>query len=110
MVFVDDEKMFTKTLISNHYSHLLTESYSNPFEFLDEVDKYSKDTRIVLDNYYYMEDGGTYNIDGLTLAAKLHDKGFTKLILLSGEEFPVPNYLTLVLKIDKSALAKLDKV
>lgn len=110
IVFVDDEKLFTKTLISNHYSHLLTESYSNPLLFLDEVEKYPKDTRIILDNYYYMEDGGPYNIDGVTLAEKLHAKGFTKLILLSGEEFNTPDFLRLVLKTDKVTLAKLDRI
>lgn len=110
MVFVDDEKLFTKTLISNYYSHLLTESYSNPLLFLDEVEKYPKDTRIILDNYYYMEDGGPYNIDGVMLAEKLHAKGFTRLILLSGEEFNVPDFLSLVLKSDKQLLAKLDTI
>ena len=110
MVFVDDEKLFTTTLVSNYYSNLLTESYSNPLEFLDEVDKYPKDTRIVLDNYYYMEDGNPSKIDGVMLAEKLHEKGFTKLILLSGEEFSVPEYLTLVLKLDKNKLSKLDQI
>lgn len=109
MVFVDDEKAFTQTLVANYYSQLITQAYSNPFEFLDDVDKYALDTRIILDNYYYMEDGGTYNIDGLTLAKKLHEKGFNNLCLLSGEEFPVPEYLDLVIKTDKLALAKLYK-
>lgn len=110
MVFVDDEKAFTKTLVSNYYSHLLTESYSNPLEFLDEVDKYPKDTKIVLDNYYYMEDGGTYKIDGVTLAQQLHAKGYTKLLMLSGEDFMVPEYLTLILKTDRNGLSKLDQI
>jgi hypothetical protein len=44
------------------------------------------------------------------LAQKLHEKGFEKLILLSGEEFSVPEYLTLVLKLDKNKLSKLDQI
>lgn len=110
MVFVDDEKAYTKNLVSNYYSHLLTDSYSDPFKFLDEVDKYPKETTIVLDNYYYMEDGGTYKIDGVMLAEKLHAKGFTKLILLSGEKFSIPDFLKLILKTDGASLAKLDKL
>lgn len=110
MVFLDDEKLFTQSLITNYYSNLVTESYSNPFKFLDEVHKYPKNTRIILDQCYYMEGGETYNIDGVTIADKLYKKGFTQLILLSGEEIEVPEYLTLVLKMDQSMLSKLDKI
>ena len=110
MVFVDDEKAFTRALISNYYSHLVTDQYSNPLTFLDEVDKYPKDTRFILDNYYYMEDGSPYPIDGVTLAQQLHQKGFTTLYLLSGESFRIPDYLTLVLKTDQATLSKLDKL
>ncbi|MFN8769595.1 MAG: ATP-binding protein [Neisseriaceae bacterium] len=108
MVFVDDEKIFTNLLISRYYNNLLIAQYSNPLEFLDEVDQYPKDTRIILDNYYYMPDGGSYNIDGITIAEQLYNKGFTNLVLLTGEKFKVPDYLKLVLKIDHDILSKLD--
>ncbi|MFN8769340.1 MAG: ATP-binding protein [Neisseriaceae bacterium] len=110
MVFVDDEKIFTNTLISRYYNHLVTAQYSNPLEFLDEIDRYPKDTRIILDNYFYMPDGGVYNIDGITLAAQLYEKGFNNLVLLTGEKFKVPDYLKLVLKIDQDGLSTLDKI
>ncbi|MFN8770130.1 MAG: PAS domain-containing sensor histidine kinase [Neisseriaceae bacterium] len=110
MVFVDDEKEFTKTLISSYYNHLITDLYSNPLEFLDEVDKYPKNTKIILDNYYYLPDGGVYNIDGITIAEELHNKGYTDLTLLSAEKFTTPDYLKLVLKIDSDKLSKLDKI
>ena len=108
MVFVDDMAPFTRDLIVNYYSHLITESYTNPMEFLDEVDKYSKDTQFILDNMYNMEDNTLYPIDGLEIARRLYQKGYTKLILLSGEEHGTPEYLKLVLKTDQVSLAKLN--
>lgn len=110
MVFLDDEKMTMNALVREYYSHLIVDQYSNPFEFLDEVDNYPKDTKFILDNYYYAEDGNPYNIDGIAIAEKLYDKGYTNLFLLSGESFSVPNYLTLVLKIDKEKIKTLDKL
>lgn len=107
MVWVDDEPMVAKTIIAEHYCNLIIDTYSNPFEFLNSVDKYPKNTRIILDNYYYAPDGSTYKIDGITLAQQLHEKGFTNLILLSGEEFSVPDYLRLILKSDKETIKNL---
>lgn len=110
MVWVDDEELVAQTLITEYFPDLIIDTYSNPFEFLTKVDKYPKDTRIVLDNYYYAPDGSTYKIDGVTLAEKLHDKGFTNLILLSGEDFNVPDYLQLVLKSDKEKIKILNEI
>lgn len=110
MVFVDDEKFVTKAIVTEYYNHLIIDSYSNPFEFLDEVDKYPKDTKFILDNYYYDENSKSYDIDGIGIAEKLHAKGFTRLFLLSGESFSVPDYLTLILKSDKEKIRNLDKL
>lgn len=110
MVFVDDEKMVTRTLIAEYYNHLIVDQYSNPFEFLEEVDKYPKDTKFILDNYYYADDGSTYKIDGISLAETLHKKGYTKLFLLSGEDFSTPDYLKLILKSDRESIRHLDRL
>ena len=110
MIFVDDEKDVTKALIDEYYNHLIIDQYSNPLEFLDCVLKYPRDTRIILDNYYYMEDGGTYEIDGITIAKQLYDKGYANLFLLSGQTFVVPDYLTLILKTDREKVRNLDKL
>jgi len=110
MVFVDDEKMVTKAIIEEYYNHLIVDQYSNPFEFLECVTKYPKDTKFILDNYYYAEDGGTYPIDGIEIAKQLHDQGYTNLFLLSGQNFSVPDYLTLILKTDKEKIRNLDKL
>lgn len=110
MVFVDDLACFTRDLIVNYYGHLIIDSYTNPMEFLDEVDKYPKDTKFMLDNLYNMEDGTLYPIDGVEIAKQLHEKGYTKLFLLSGESFSTPNYLKLILKTDQESLSKLDQL
>lgn len=110
MVFVDDEKFVTKAIVTEYYNHLIIDSYSNPFDFLDQVDKYPKDTKFILDNYYYDENGRSYDIDGIGIAEKLHAKGFTRLFLLSGEQFDVPDYLKLILKSDKEKIKSLDKL
>ena len=110
MVLVDNEEMSTQTLVAQYYSDLIVDTYSNPFEFLDCVAKYSKDTKIILDNYFYASDGSTYKIDGVSIAKKLHEFGYTNLFLLSGEEFVVPDYLTLILKSDREKIKHLDKL
>lgn len=110
MVVVDDEKMVARALIAEYYNHLIVDQYSNPFEFLEEVKKYPKDTKFFLDNYYYADDGSPYKIDGLGLAETLHQKGYTRLFLLSGEKFNTPDYLKLILKSDQESIKHLDKL
>lgn len=110
MVFIDDEKLVTDTIIAEYYSHLLIDQYSNPFKFLDSIAIYPSDTKFIIDNYYYAEDSSTYEIDGIEIAKQLHDKGYTRLFLLSGEKFAVPDYLTLILKSDKEKIKNLDKL
>lgn len=110
MVLVDDEEMSTQILVAQYYSDLIVDTYSNPFEFLDCVAKYPKDTKIILDNYFYASDGSTYKIDGISIAKKLHELCYINLFLLSGEEFVVPDYLTLILKSDREKIKHLDKL
>ena len=57
-----------------------------------------------------MEDGTPYSLDGITLAQKLHTKGYGNLFLLSGEHFSTPEYLSLILKTDQALLSKLDRL
>ena len=94
--------------MAEYYNHLIVDIYSNPFEFLDKVDKYALDTQFILDNCYYADDGSSYEIDGIEIAKRLHEKGFTRLFLLFGEAFAVPDYLTLILKTDREKIRKLD--
>jgi hypothetical protein len=110
LVLLDDEKVVMNALVNEYYNHLLVDTYSNPFEFLDQVAKYPKDTKFILDNCYYAEDGNPYSIDGITIAKQLHEMGYTNLFLLSGEEFAVPDYLQLILKSDKEKIRNLDSL
>ncbi|MBP9743122.1 MAG: PAS domain-containing protein, partial [Burkholderiales bacterium] len=48
MVIVDDKYTVVDTLIADYYSHLIIDTYSNPYQFLNEVDKYPKHTRIIV--------------------------------------------------------------
>ncbi|MBP9742123.1 MAG: PAS domain-containing protein [Burkholderiales bacterium] len=109
MVFVDDQPEVTHSIVSAYYKHLVIDSYINPYEFLANVEKYPKDTKIFLDNLYYMEHRA-YDIDGVQIAQKLHDMGYTRLFLLSGDYCWTPDYLTLILKDDKEKLTMLDKL
>ena len=111
MVWVDDEKIYIDELINRHYHHLSVDTYYDPTIFLNEVEQYPLDTRIFLDYNYYHNDNYKYDVNGVTIAAKLHAKGYTNLFLLSAE--PVinkPDYLKLVLKTDVQALQKLDQL
>lgn len=110
MVFVDDVASFTRELVTNYYSHLLVESYTNPLKFLAEFKKYAKDTIFVLDNMYSMEDNSLYEVDGIDLARQLYANGYTQLILLSGEQIKTPEYVKFVLKNDQDGIAKLNKM
>lgn len=109
IVFVDDEKFFTDNLIANYYSHLVIDTYTNPYEFLNKADQYPLDTRIILDNNYYNDDG-SFITDGISIAKRLHKRGFNKLYLLSGERVKTPDYLIPVFKNNEETLAKLDKL
>ncbi|MBP9741728.1 MAG: PAS domain-containing protein [Burkholderiales bacterium] len=110
MVFVDDEIDTIERLIANHYSHLLIDIYPNPFEFLKEVDKYPKDTKIIIDNNFYNDGKKIVEVDGAVIAKQLHAKGYTKLYLYSWENCSVPEYVTFILKTDRDTMARLDKI
>lgn len=110
MVFVDDEREFVKNIIADHYSDLLIDIYSNPYEFLKNADNYPKDTKIILDNNYHSGYDLLLPISGIMIAKELHEKGFTKLYLYSWETCDTPNYLTLILKTDLEKMANLDKL
>lgn len=107
MVFLDDDKAHLEILVATYFNHLVVDQYNNPHKFLEDINKYPFDTKIILDNYYYYESGLPYNIDGISIAKKLHETGYTNLFLLSGELFDVPDYLRLILKTDKEEIKKL---
>ncbi len=104
-VIVDDNKEFINVFILYAFDDdEITEEYTNPEHFLENLNKYPKETRIYLDNNY-----GTSKLTGLDVAKTLHDLGYTQLHLLSGEVFKdadIPSYLRLVGKNKLESLKK----
>lgn len=111
MVIVDDEIESVKRLITDHYAHLIVDVYHNPFEFLKQVDKYPKNTKIIMDNkYYYNGNELIRDINGAIMASQLYVKGYTNLYIYSWEKCDTPEHVTLILKTDIETMAHLDEL
>lgn len=105
LVLVDDDQLLVNTLLKCAFYNKKVDTYLDPEELLKEVQKYSKDTRICLDNNFK-----GFDIKGVDLANNLHNMGFTDLYLLSGndiETHEVPTYLKVVVKTDLDKIYKL---
>ncbi len=93
-VIVDDNKTFVKMLQLSGFGDENTDAYHNPEHFLKNVAQYPKDMRIFLDNNY-----DTSNLTGLDVAKKLHELGYKRLYILSGEAYlEAPAYVTVIVK------------
>ncbi len=93
-VIVDDNEAFVRALQFGGFGDENTEAYYNPEHFLNNVAKYPKDTRIFLDNNYNCS-----KLTGLIIAKKLHELGYTRLYILSGEAYlEAPPYVTVIAK------------
>jgi len=98
LVIVDDDEVFTNNLSCFIFRDLNVDCYQDPRNFLENLTKYDKDTKIFLDYNFT-----TCNISGIELAKKLHTRGYTNLYLISGNVFDkndIPSYLTVVRKDD----------
>jgi signal transduction histidine kinase len=103
LVVIDDNKLFTNSLLLM-FDDKIVETYNDPDMFLNNLEKYPKDTKICTDNDLRS------HINGLQLAEQLHKAGFTNLYLLSGTEFAsgeVPAYLKVILKSHTEEIIKL---
>lgn len=84
------------------------DAYSSVYKFLENKAKYSKDTKIILDNQFQRE-----YARGIEIAQELHEEGYTSLYLFSGEDFRfnqdtvIPDYLTVILKSDIDMLLEI---
>lgn len=93
-VIVDDNPSFVRALQFGGFGDRVTEAYRSPEELFKNIDKYSKDTRIFVDNNFVCSD-----LKGVDVVEKLHDMGYTRLYILSGEPYlKVPPYVTLIEK------------
>jgi len=108
-IWVDDDPMVTDLQCQLLFP-LIIDVYRTPFELMKHIKPnciYSKNTPIFLD---YSFDNAP-NITGVDVAKNLYELGFTKLHLLSGQDFEatdvkIPDYLMI---LPKSAAAHLDK-
>jgi PAS domain S-box-containing protein len=98
LVLVDDNETFAQTLIDFIFDQDVVDYYRDPRKLLANLNQYPKDTRIYLDNNFTMVDEL-----GIDFAKNLHELGFTRLYLLSGDTFKpgeIPSYLTVIIKTD----------
>ena len=73
--------------------------FAEPQEFIAVSHHYSKDTIICIDNDF----GIAAPLNGIQVAKRLHELGFTRLFLVSGTYFSediLPSYLTFIEKIN----------
>ena len=111
-VWLDDNRHYVEAEIKKYYKNLKVDIYDNPFEFLDDVFQYPQNTKLVFDNQYYHDngEGDAYGITGTQVAQQLHEKGYTRLFMVSGEKvLNQKDYYTLILKSDEMA-KNLDKL
>lgn len=80
-ILVDDDAGLAKDLIRYAFSDNKVDYFEDPKEFMEEVTRYPKDTRIYLDNHFRS------GIRGVKLAKELHERGYTRLYILSGSTF-----------------------
>lgn len=105
VVIIDDNEMFADSVAALlQHQNKLVDKYYDPYEFLKNINEYSNETIICMDNDFRS------NITGIELAKKLHQDNFTKLYLLSGTDFnnaKIPKYLKVILKTDIDAVKKI---
>jgi DNA-binding response OmpR family regulator len=102
-VLIEDNTLFAE-VFKKYFMDEGVDHYSDPRKFLAVVDQYPKDTKIILDHAFPAP------ITGIDVAKELHQKGYTRLYLLSGDvldRVTVPDYITVILKSDPDAVKKL---
>lgn len=97
LILVDDNELFAQAMMLTIFADLHVVHYASPTAFLKHSSQYPKDTKICLDKNF------TENIDGISLANKLHEQGFSRIFLVSGEHISpdtLPEYINVVHKED----------
>lgn len=101
-ILVDDDERFADTLIQYIFIDDEVDYFDDPHEFMVKIKHYPKDTRIYLDNNYKSGD-----VNGFSLAKELHELGYTRLYLLTGDTFEtskIPHYLKIIRKDDVDSI------
>ncbi|HLX52948.1 MAG TPA: hypothetical protein VKR58_03355, partial [Aquella sp.] len=111
MVWVDDARWFIRDW-KQRFADLVIDAYYDPDSFLEDVYQYPLDTKIILDRNYYDREGPGRKFlgDGLVVAKILHEKGYTNLVMVTGEEpdpKTIPDYLKVILKEEDAKIKEL---
>jgi nitrogen-specific signal transduction histidine kinase len=105
LVIIDDDELLLDTFSKFLFKGMVVDTYINPHEFLDNMDKYTCETKIAIDNNYKNSD-----LKGADIAQRLHDRGYTNLYILSGEnpeDIDCGGYATALLKTDIDNIQKI---
>lgn len=102
-IIVDDDQNFVAALTIFAFGEdQKVDHYTDPRNFLKNVSQYAKDVKILLDNNF-----ATGGMQGMEVAKILHDQGYTRLYMISGEIFnkdQIPGYLTVIGKDNLDAI------
>lgn len=104
IVLVEDDEDFLDSIVNNIFCDKIVDQYLRPEDLFKNIHRYSKDTKIYLDNKY-----NNSWLNGVDVAKELHEKGYEQLYLLSGSEFSkgeLPSYLKTILKGDMDGLER----
>ncbi len=97
----DDEDLLAAVTRAMQTRNKVIDTYSSVYKFLENKAVYPKDVKIILDNQFQRE-----YARGIEIAQELHEAGYTRLYLFSGEYFDssqdgvIPPYLTVIFKTD----------
>ncbi|MBY0377517.1 MAG: ATP-binding protein, partial [Gammaproteobacteria bacterium] len=101
-VLVEDDEVLSSHFVLYVFKDKRVDQYVNPEGLLKNIHGYSKTTKIYLDNNYKNS-----LQKGIDVAKHLHQQGYERLYLLSGESFrkeELPEYLTVIRKEDIESL------
>lgn len=106
MVFVNDSQCLLGAFtIFASASNKEVDTYQNPQHFLDNLNQYSKQAKILLGQRYI-----NFDKTGIQIAECLHDLKFRNLYLYSWQNFQqhqIPVFLTVILKPDVNIIKRI---
>lgn len=101
-VWIDDALLELEDIIKINYKHLKIEVYEDPLVFLEFLEQYPLETKIICDYYFYFDyDERVKIMNGLILADKLYNIGYKDLYLCTAEDIDldqIPHYLKYISK------------
>ncbi|MCE3268251.1 MAG: amino acid adenylation protein, partial [Burkholderiales bacterium] len=114
IVWVDDSRWFIRDW-KLRLPELAIDAYYEPNSFLEDIAQYPRNTKIILDRNYYDREGRGRKFlgDGLEVAKKLHEMGYTKLFMVTGDKPGVDmidGYLKVIFKEDDEKIKEIIKL